>query len=437
MIAMLKNIITSLLIWQARKVITKYKPTIVVVGGDVGKTTTKDAIYTVLSTLGDTRKSKDSFNSEIGLPLTILDRPTGWRNPRIWLGTLWAGLKLITTTQPYPKRLVLELGDRKPGDTALLSAWLPIDVLVITKIDPTPTHIEFFASTTEHRREKQVLMESVRPGGHIVINNDDTLAKKLLDTAELRPDVETHTFGQQQSLPRPDLGIKQVLVESVQGDVRTSAMLVLGNTTKTLTISGHLGNGVILAASSALLVGAIFGVSSEDSLRAFREHPNLPKGRLRTIPGVNGSLLIDDTYNAGPASMRLALDTIASLPKVQRRIALLGGMLELGDASPKEHRSVGGYAVGKVDMLVTVGSEAKRIASAAKEAGFDAKNIYSFSTAREAGKFVEHMAQPGDAILIKGSQGFRMERATQELMLHPEKRSQLLVRQESYWLKKS
>ena len=435
--SILKNIITKLLIWQARKIVTKYQPTIVVVGGDVGKTTTKDAIFTALRSLTGVRKSQQSFNSEIGVPLTILDRPTGWNNPKIWLNTLLKGFRLIYTTQPYPSYLVLELGDRKPGDTAQLATWLPIHVLVITKIDPTPTHIEFFASATEHRREKQTLMESVRPGGHIILNNDDLLAKKLYATAKLKNDVSLHTFGKQQSLPRPDIGIKQILVESLQGELRTSAMLVTGDHTKTLTLVNHLGEGVVLASAAALLVGAIFDIPADESLSALREQPDLPRGRLNVITGVKNTIILDDTYNAGPASMRLGLDTLAALPKSKRRIALLGSMLELGDTSLEQHRLAGTYAVGRVDVLVTVGSDAKHIGKAAKDAGMETKHIYAFSSSREAGKFVEQMVREGDAVLVKGSQGIRMERATQELMLHPEKRSTLLVRQDRYWLNKS
>lgn len=434
--AKLKLIITKLLNWQAKKVLVKYQPTIVVVGGDVGKTTTKDAVFEAIKTTGNVRKSQGSFNSEIGLPLTILDRPTGWSDPRIWLETIMSGFRLIYTKQIFPDVLVLELGDRKPGDTELLTKWLPIDVLVITKVDPIPTHLEFFSSVLEHRREKQILMESVATGGHIILNNDDELARELLETAKLQKNVTVHTFGRQQSLPRPDVGIKQILIESRQGSLCTSAMLVLGERTESLVIGGYLGEGIVLAASASLLVGAIFEVPLETILGAFSGTPDLPRGRLRVIDGVKDTIILDDTYNAGPASTKLALDTLAEVPKVKRRIAILADMLELGTESNEQHELIGGHASGVVDILVTVGHQAKKIAGSARAAGLPAKAVYHFTNSREAGKFVEQMARPGDVILIKGSQGMRMERAVQEIMLHPERRESLLVRQDKYWIHK-
>ncbi len=435
--AKLKHIITNILNWQAKKVIARYQPTIVVVGGDVGKTTTKDAVFESIKSLGSVRKSQGSFNSELGLPLTILDRPTGWSSPGVWIRTITKGFQLMFGKETFPSVLVLELGDRKPGDTALLTKWLPIDILIITKIDPIPTHLEFFSSVEEHRREKQILMESVSAGGHIIINNDDGLSRELLESGDIKKNVTVRTFGKQQSLPRPDIGIKQILIDNKQGMLQTSAMLIIGDRTETLMTSGHLGEGIVLAACAGLLVGAIFEVPLETILDTFANNPDLPRGRLRVIAGIRKTTILDDTYNAGPASTKLALDTLNGVPKIKRRIALLADMLELGSASEEQHDLIGEYAKDKVDVLVTVGKQAKKIGLSAGNAGLSSKSIFHFTNSREAGKFVEQMSQTGDLILIKGSQGMRMERAVQAIMLHPEKREEMLVRQERYWIHKA
>src|SRR3990172_13183455 len=112
----LKKILISILRWEARLVLKKYKPKIVAITGSVGKTSTKDAVYASLSKFFFVRKSEKSFNSEIGLPLTILGVSNGWDNPLIWLKNIIAGLELITTREKYPEWLILEIGADKPGD---------------------------------------------------------------------------------------------------------------------------------------------------------------------------------------------------------------------------------------------------------------------------------------------------------------------------------
>lgn len=182
-----------------------------------------------------------------------------------------------------------------------------------------------------------------------------------------------------------------------------------------------------------------------------------PKGRMRILPGLKGSIIIDDTYNSSPAAVEAALDTFALLKKdiasrqtgVQpiqadqhsshaglsagRQVAVLGDMLELGKHSVDEHRKMGALAAKRADLLVTVGIRARDIALGALEEGMSEKVILQYDNAEQAGEELQAMLSDGDCVLVKGSQSIRTEKIVQRLMLEPERAGELLVRQEADW----
>src|SRR3989344_2082713 len=160
-----KQLVVTLLRLEARAVLKKYKPKIVAVTGSVGKTSAKDAIYSVLAEGSHVRKSEKSFNSEIGLPLTILGAPNAWSNPLKWIENLFDGLFLIIFPAKYPEWLVLEVGADRPGDIKSLATWLPVDVAVITRLPEVPVHVEYFDSPEEVVEEKAALIHALKSGG--------------------------------------------------------------------------------------------------------------------------------------------------------------------------------------------------------------------------------------------------------------------------------
>ena len=152
----------------------RHKPKIIAVTGSVGKSTTKDAIYAVLSGSLHVRKSEKSFNGDVGVPLTILGCENGWKNPLKWLINIAKGLWLVLIPQSYPEWLVLEVGADRPGDIKRIARWLKPDIAVLTAIPETPAHVEFFASPDELMKEKLSLAESLKPGGTLVLYGDDS-----------------------------------------------------------------------------------------------------------------------------------------------------------------------------------------------------------------------------------------------------------------------
>jgi UDP-N-acetylmuramoyl-tripeptide--D-alanyl-D-alanine ligase len=138
-----RKTLIQILIAESKLVLMRYKPRVIAITGSVGKTSTKDALYAVLSKVAYVRKSEKSFNSQIGLPLTILGLPNGWNNLGVWISNILRGLWLIIGPNHYPRWLVLEVGVGKPGDMQETASWLRTDAVIMTAIGETPAHIEF------------------------------------------------------------------------------------------------------------------------------------------------------------------------------------------------------------------------------------------------------------------------------------------------------
>lgn len=149
------------------------------------------------------------------------------------------------------------------------------------------------------------------------------------------------------------------------------------------------------------------------------------------LRGIKHATLVDDTYNASPSAVRLALDTVRHVPAT-RHVAVLGDMLELGVHSVSAHQEVGALASEMADVVVAVGDHARHIADSAKSS-LPSERVLWFATAREAARPVQELIRAGDLVLVKGSQGMRMERIVEEIMEDPQRADILLVRQSSAW----
>src|SRR3569623_103785 len=233
-----KKIVLAVLMWEAQAVIKKYKPKIVAITGSGGKTSTKDAIYAVVSHGAYVRKSEKSFNSEIGEPLTILGLSNAWSNPLHWMQNLFDGLFLIVFRSKYPEWLVLEIGADHPGDIKKVAAWLPVDIAVITRLPDVPVHVEFFDSPEEVAEEKASLIGALKPTGTLVLYADDARTKKLEERAQgknvvfygLDPSAYVHA---EHLLP---------LLDGEGYPVGMSAQIYVGEATAPIEIKGTVGS---------------------------------------------------------------------------------------------------------------------------------------------------------------------------------------------------
>jgi len=171
--APVKKLISHVLRVESKLVLWKYKPRVIAITGSIGKTSTKDAVYAAFSKVAYVRASEKSYNSQIGLPLTILGVPNGWNSPVQWFFNFMNGLWLILWPHKYPTWLILEVGVGKPGDMESTAAWLKTDAVIITAIGDTPAHIEFFESRGHLIEEKSGLIKTLKKGGLLVLCSDD------------------------------------------------------------------------------------------------------------------------------------------------------------------------------------------------------------------------------------------------------------------------
>ncbi len=429
--ALVRNIITYIVEAEAKLVLRKYKPKIIAVTGSVGKTGTKDAVFTVLGEALVARKSAKSFNSEIGLPLTILGCENGWSNPILWLKNIFTGLVLLLTRVHYPKWLVLEIGADKPGDIARAAAWARPDIAIITRFGDVPVHVEFFKSPEQVFEEKANLAKALRPNGVLILNIDDARVAALRDKTK----AKIITYGVDEHAMFRATNIQIAYEQNESGSkvpVGMQFKLEYDGNVFPVMLRGVLGIQPVYSALAALAAGTYLKLNIVEMVGRLAQHESSP-GRMHLIPGIKGTMIIDDTYNSSPVAAAAALKALQNIETKGRRIAMLGDMLELGKFTIDEHNKLGANAASFVDILIAVGPRAKYIVNGAIEADMSEKNIIEIEESRVAGKYLEGILRPGDVVLIKGSQGMRMERAVEEIMAHPENAYTLLARQDEEW----
>lgn len=424
----LKKLVVLVVTWEARLVLFRYKPRVVGVTGSVGKTTTKDAIAAVLSGSYSARASQKSFNSELGVPLTVLGCDTAWTSVIGWLRVMVRGMSLIFLSHEYPEWLVLEMGVDHPGDMRRLSKWVKLDVAVITLVGDTPVHVEFFDSPRELFNEKSLILKALKKKGVAVLGFDDEKVRGLAGVVKTR----VYTFGHN---AEADVHGDYYAVEyDKAGHPEGISFKVLweGNVAP-VRLHGILGEHIMYPVLAALTVGLSQGlnfVHMTEDLGLFKG----PNGRMHLVEGMNGSTIIDDTYNSSPVAALQALQTLQKISIQGKKFVVLGDMMELGQHSVEAHASVGEEAASVADALICVGTRAAAIGEVARQKGLE--DVTTFATATEAGAHIRERLASGDVVLIKGSQSIRLERAVELLMAHPERKTELLVRQGAEWEKR-
>jgi UDP-N-acetylmuramoyl-tripeptide--D-alanyl-D-alanine ligase len=426
-----KKIISTIIKYEAILIIKKYKPKIIAVTGSVGKTSTKDAVFSVMSGSFYVRKSEKSFNSDIGIPLTILGCPNAWNNPIKWVLNIWQGLKIIFWKNDYPEWLILEVGADRPGDIKSVSKWIRPDVVVLTKFARTPVHIEFFKDREEIIKEKGYLVDALKHKGVLIVNADDVDAMKL----SKKVNTKILKYG---LLGDADVKASNILIHYDEKTAKPDGMIFKAdylNNSVPIIVKGSLGMQNIYSSLAAISVGlsqCVNLVKAGEGL--FKHEP--PRGRMRIIAGIKNTTILDDTYNASPVALNSALEALKDIKTNGRKIAVLADMMELGKHSAEEHYEAGKLVAKSADILMTVGVRARRIADGALDNEMSEKKVFQFDDSIEAGKALQDMLKENDVILVKGSQSTRMERAVEEVMLNPEKANELLVRQEVEWKKR-
>lgn len=361
--------------WRAR-----FQVRVIGITGSVGKSTTKELTWSVLRRRFNTLKNPGNLNNEIGLPLTLL------------------------ALDASHQRVVLEMGMYNLGEISQLCAVARPQVGVVTNVGPT--HLERLGSIERIAQAKAELVQALPADGVAVLNYDDPRVRQMAQLAPCR----VFSYG---LTHEADLWADAVISEGLEG-IRFT--LHYGREKLHAKIP-LLGRHSVHTALRATAVGLIEGLGWDDILSGLQDES--VQLRLVSVPGIRGSLLLDDTYNASPVSTIAALNLLDDLKISGRKIAVLGDMAELGEYEEEGHRKVGCRAADVVSLLVTVGQRARLIAEEARACGLAADRISQVDSNAEAIARLRQLLQPGDVVLVKGSRSMAMEEIVADLQVTP------------------
>lgn len=348
----------------------RFQIPIIAVTGSYGKTSTRALINAALSQEFKTLSSQGNFNNEIGLPMTLFQ------------------------LESAHQAAVVEMGMRGRGQIEYLAQIAAPNVAVITNIGPQ--HIELLGSLEEIAAAKAELLECLPASGLAVLPADSPFLEFLKTKAPCR----IVTFGASESA--------DYRVQNVQTRDGGEISCEINGCKIELPLPGaHNAHN----AAAAFAVARELGVES-DKIKQGLESAQLPGARMRVLKPSNGATIIDDCYNAGPDSMRAALQTLLDFPGTGRKVAVLGAMKELGEFSESEHRKVGSFAGQFVELLIGVGSETRPLLNSAIEEAKEVENEMQVSYCDDVTEAVSHVGEwleSGDVILVKGSRSVGLE----------------------------
>ena len=413
-----KKLIAKKLARKVQKLLKENEIKVIAVTGSVGKTSAKSAIGKLLSNQFQVRFSEDSYNTDIGLPLSFfgLKAPTTLWDPMAWR-RIFQKISNISKHYPY-EVVVLEMADDEVDDMLELLKIINPSIGVVTAV--APVHMERMINMDKVIRDNWKIASSAK---EIVYNADYSHLRKLAKKSK-----KTVGFG---------LKFGQIRFADIKRnkDGYLSADLVIGKEKQTLKTKmvGIQNLGSLLAAAS---VGQLLGMSPK-AISSGLEKIQGVNGRMNLLKGVNGSKIIDDSYNSSPEAVKSALQVLNEIGG-NKRIAVLGNMNELGEESKSEHYGIGLVAAKSSDMLIVIGKDAEiHTVAGAKAAGMSDDNIKIFKTPYEIGHFLKRVVTKNDIVLVKGSQNGVFVEEVSRILLDPElKPEDVLVRQSKSWRRK-
>ena len=341
---------------------------VVAVTGSAGKTSTRALIATVLEQKYNVLQTEKNFNNEIGLPRTLLQ-----------------------LTKEHGA-CVVELGMRGLGQIKELADIAEPTVGVVTNVGKS--HIELLGSQAQIARAKGELVEALGSDGTAVLNQDDKRVAAMAGKCK----GKVVGFGIINDAP--------VMAGTIKNSEKGLSFTCRCFDQVIDVHMAVIGTHNVYNALAAVAVGRLLGLSEHQMQKGLAEYKGVPM--RQELVNIDNVVFVNDAYNANPASMKEAVDTLVTLTG-GRKIAVLGGMLELGDWAEKEHEKIGTYlADKKVDVLIALGDEARFMAKAAKAAGMN--EVYTVTTHAEAAAVLRRIMRQGDTVLLKGSRDFAMEK---------------------------
>ncbi|UCE42977.1 MAG: UDP-N-acetylmuramoyl-tripeptide--D-alanyl-D-alanine ligase [Candidatus Aminicenantes bacterium] len=361
----------------AEKVLDDHSVKVVGITGSIGKTTTKEFAATLLARRFEVLKSEGNYNNHIGLPLSIL------------------------RLQRKDEVTVLEMGMRSAGEITRLTQIAPPDIAVITNIHPV--HLEFFHSLEEIAQAKKEILDGMKTNGTAVLNGDDPAVQKI--ARDWRGTKLLFGFSEGCDVRAENIqrsGYQGITFDFIYGGKR-------GKATIPFITTSFLSN--FLAASA---IAYALSTPFDDMLAQTQTLKPFPmRGEVFHLP--NNIVLIDDSYNSNPAALESILKDLSQL-ETNRKVAILGDMLELGETQIAYHHEAGEQVQRYAwDLLITIGTLSHHMAEGALEAGMNRARVASFENADQAADHVMSFLEPGDLVLVKGSRGIRTDKIVESL----------------------
>ena len=356
--------------WRSR-----FDPLVIGITGSLAKTSTKEQVAEVLAERWNVLRNNANENNEVGLPLTLL------------------------RLEPEHEVAVLEMGMYVPGDIATLAALARPTIGVVTAV--RGTHLSRAGSIDAIERGKRELVEALPPDGTAVLNSDDPRVARMASVLPRSVRVINYGFGEEADVTAT--GIQSMAERGMRFRLRTRGEEVEVHSP---ALGRHGAHNALAAAAVGIAAGLDLATIARGLARPF----SAP--HRSALLEVGPWRVLDDSYNAAPDSMVAALDLLASLPG--RHVAVLGEMLELGDATVEAHRGVGAHAATTADLLVAIGGSASDYADGARAAGMPPEAIRTVADREGATALLLDELRPGDVILLKGSRG-----AALDLLLSP------------------
>ena len=354
-----------------------YNIPVIAVTGSVGKTSTKDMLASVISKKYKVLKTQGNLNNQIGLPLTIL--------------------KLKDHTA-----MVVEMGMNQLGEISKLTNIAKPTICVITNVGTS--HIANLGSRENILKAKLEILEGMQENGSLVINNDNDMLNQWNKTNNK---YNVITFGIENK--------SDVMATNIELKEYSSQFNAITSNEKLEVEVPVGGKHFVYNGICAIAVGKLLNIESNDILTGIKEF-ELTKNRMEVKKNKNEVTIINDCYNANYDSMKAAIEYLAKLNN-KRKIAVLGDMLELGKYSKELHEKVGEEIVkNKIDILITVGTEAKNIGNKAIELGYKTEKIYSLESTEEAIAKLQEILLPQDAVLIKASNGMHFNKIVEKII---------------------
>lgn len=410
-----KKIVAAKLARKVQKLLKSHNVTVIIVTGSVGKTSAKVAIGKLLSTKYQVRYSEDSYNTDIGLPLSIfgLKAPSPLWDPLAWQ-RVFQKMNSISKNYPY-EVVVLEMADDELDDMLDFLKFINPKYGVITGI--APVHMERMKSMDKVVHDNWMIAATAET---VLYNTESAELRKIAQKSK-----KAIGFGGKDGLLTLT-NVTRAKNGYLKGD------LTKGSTSEPVN-SKMVGTQNLNSLLAAAGVADQMGMGLKEIASGLAKIPGV-NGRMQLLKGANGSKLIDDSYNSSPDAVYAALDVLKDF-EAKTRIAVLGNMNELGDHSQASHYDVGKAAAKVADMLIVIGKDAEvHMVAGATDGGMSPDDIKIFKTPYEAGHFLKRIVKKGDAVLIKGSQNGVFSEEVTRILLEPSLNPEdVLVRQSATW----